>query len=131
EAPKGPWPYTHVGLREGATRRDVIEAARKRPDYALELSPAIYQEFGQGFFVPAGVPHRPGTALTLEIQQPSDVYTLLETHAGGKRISPQPMHPGFKSLDEAFEVIDIRVSQEVGKRGHDRLSPRVSRGNRN
>src|SRR5206468_3052639 len=92
-----------------------------------ELSPAIYQEYGTGFFVPAGVPHRPGTALTLEIQQPSDVYTLLETYSGGKRMSPQQMHPGFKSLDGAFALIDMKMSQKVGRLEQNRLTPQVIR----
>jgi len=123
EAPKGPVPYTHVGLHEGVTRRDLIEAVHKGRDLALELSPAIYQQFGAGFFVPAGVPHRPGTALTLEIQQPSDVYALLETHAGGKRMSPRQIHPGFKSLDEASELIDMKLSTKVGRLDDFRLLP--------
>ena len=78
-----------AGLLPGVTRRDLIRAVHKGREYALELSPVIYQQYERGFFVPAGIPHRPGTALTLEIQQPSDVYTLLETHSGGKRMSPQ------------------------------------------
>src|SRR2546423_11155509 len=67
-APKGPMPYTHVGLHSGVTRRELLEAVRKGPDHALELSPSIYQEYESGFFLPAAVPHRPGTALPLEIQ---------------------------------------------------------------
>jgi hypothetical protein len=73
--------------------------------------------------VPAGLPHRPGTALTLEIQQPSDVYTLLETHAGGKPMPPQQIHPGFKSLDEAFGLIEMKLAGEVGKLKNNRLIP--------
>jgi mannose-6-phosphate isomerase class I len=126
EAPKGPMPYTHVGLYDGVTRRELVNAVRKGPQYALELSPVIYQHYEQGFFVPAGLPHRPGTALTLEIQQPSDVYTLLETHAGGKPMSAQQMHPGFKTLDEAFGLIDFKLAQQVGKLKANRLIPKAA-----
>jgi hypothetical protein len=129
---KGPMPYTHAGLHEGVTRRELIDAVRRGPDAALQLSPSIYQEYGTGFFTPAGVPHRPGTALTLEVQQPSDVYTLLETHSGGRPMSPQQMHPGFKSLDDAFALVDFKKSTAVGKLDQNRLTPRVierSRGN--
>jgi mannose-6-phosphate isomerase class I len=125
--PKGSMPYTHVGLYDGVTRRELIEAVRRGPEHALELSPSIYQEYETGFFVPAGVPHRPGTALTLEIQQPSDVYTLLETHAGGKAMSPRQIHPGFRSLDDAFALIDLPVSRQVGRLSANRLAPRVDR----
>src|SRR2546421_7945787 len=122
DSPKGPQPYTHVGLYPGVTAKELLAAVRKGPQYALELSPVIYQEYEQGFFVPAAIPHRPGTALTLEIQQPSDVYTLLETHAGGKPMPAQQIHPGFKSLEDAFKLIDFKLSYEVGKLANNRLS---------
>jgi mannose-6-phosphate isomerase class I len=123
DAPKGPMPYTHAGLYDGVTRRDLIGAVRRGPEYALELSPSIYQEYETGFFVPAGVPHRPGTALTLEIQQPSDVYTLLETRAAGKPMSPRQIHPGFRSLQEAFALIEMQASRAVGELNGFRLRP--------
>ena len=75
-------------------------------------------------------PHSPGTALTLEIQQPSDVYTLLETRSAGKEMSPQQIHPGFKSLEEAFELIDFKLSEKVGKIEPNRLTPSVIRSDR-
>ena len=125
QAPKGPLPYTHVGLYPGVTRLNVLEAVNKGRDHALELSPAIYQEYEGGFFLPAGVPHSPGTALTLEIQQPSDVYTLLETHAAGKQMSPQQIHPGFRSLDESMQLIDLKLSERVGKLEGFRLTPQI------
>jgi hypothetical protein len=116
-------PYTHAGLYSGVTRRELVEAVKKGPEYALEHSPVIYQEYGTGFFVPAGVPHRPGTALTLEIQQPSDVYTLLETHAAGKPMPPEQIHPGFRSLDEAFRLIDLKMAEAVGRLEQNALVP--------
>jgi hypothetical protein len=127
ESPKGPMPYTHAGLYPGVTPRELVAAVKQGPQYALELSPSIYQEYEHGFFLPAGVPHRPGTALTLEIQQPSDVYTLLETHAAGKPMPPKQIHPGFKSLDQAFSLIDFDVAQAVGKLDKNRLGPKPIR----
>jgi len=124
EAPKGPMPYTHVGLHPGVTRKQLVEAVRKGREYALELSPVFYQEIEQGFFVPAGIPHRPGTALTLEIQQPSDVYTLLETHSGGEPMRSRQLHPGFKSLEEALELIDLKASVQAGCLMGNRIVPR-------
>ncbi len=109
EAPKGPVPYTHVGLHEGVTRRALIDATRRRPEHVLELSPSFYQEFETGFFVPAGVPHRPGTALTLEIQQPSDVSTRL--------------HPS--TSDDDFQLIDMRVSRLAGASVTSRMVPQI------
>jgi mannose-6-phosphate isomerase class I len=125
DAPKGVLPYTHVGLHPGVTRRELLAAVKRGRDHALELSPVIYQKFEQGFFLPAGVPHSPGTALTLEIQQPSDVYTLLETTAGGKPMTAQQIHPGFASMDEAFQLIDMKLSERVGMLKEHQLSPIV------
>jgi mannose-6-phosphate isomerase class I len=96
DAPRGPNPYTHVGLFPQVTRQHLVEASRKGAEHLLELSPPIYQRFGQGFFLPAGVPHRPGTALTLEVQQPSDVYSL------------------FTSVAD-FAMIDYPLSYQVGR----------------
>ena len=125
QVPKGPLPYSHVGLYPGVSKRELIDAVKKGRDYALELSPVIYQEYETGFFLPAGVPHSPGTALTLEIQQPSDVYTLLETHAAGKALSAQQIHPGFKSLDEAMQLVEMKLSEQVGRLDRNRLAPKI------
>ena len=74
--------------------------------------------------------HSPGTALTLEIQQPSDVYTLLETHSAGKAMRPEQIHPGFKSLDAAMELIDMKRSEDVGRLSGFQLSPQRIHGGR-
>jgi hypothetical protein len=127
DAPKGPMPYTHAGLFAGVGKKELMAAVGRGREAALELSPSFYQHLGEGFFVPAGVPHRPGTALTLEIQQPSDVYTLLETHAAGKAMPPEQIHPGFKSLEEAYALVDWKQSRAVGEMTGHRLAPqRVS-----
>jgi hypothetical protein len=128
ERPKGMVHYTHVGLQAGVTREELIRAVRKGRDYALELSPLFNQRFGEGFFVPSGIPHRPGTALTLEIQQPSDVYTLLEDTAGGKRMTPEQIHPGFPDLDTAYQFIDMAAAQDPDILERYRLIPSAADG---
>jgi len=125
ERPKATMPYTHAGLWPGVTLTDLVAAIRKGRDYALELSPVFYQRYGEGFYVPAGVPHRPGSALTLEVQQPSDVYTLLEREAGGQPLSPEQMHPGFPDLDTAFQCIDWEVATQPDFLARYALRPRV------
>lgn len=122
-APKGAVPYTHVGLHPGVTRRVLAETIEQDRGTVLELSPVFHQPTGEGFYVPAGVPHRPGTALTLEIQQPSDVYTLLERFSGGRRLSAEQMHPGFASLDEALGLIDFRTASRPDLLQQHRLVP--------
>lgn len=110
EAPKGPVPYTHFGFYPDLTVEQIRRAIDRGRDYLLEAMPHYYQTFGHGYFTPAAVPHRPGTAFTLEIQEPSDVYTLLEHYSGGAELSPEQMHPGFATLEEAFELIDFETA---------------------
>lgn len=110
DAPKGPIPYTHVGLLPGTTQRDLADAIAEGGGRVLELSPVVHQKIGAGFFVPSGVPHRPGTALTLEVQQPSDVSTMLERVSAGRVLSEREMHPGFASLRQALAIIDYKTA---------------------
>lgn len=120
-APGGPVPYTHVGLYPGVTiamLEDAIEHGT-----ILNLSPVFHQRPGEGFFVPAGIPHRPGTALALEIQQSSDVYTLLEHRWGDRILRPREMHPGFRTLREALQLIDVAASADPRLLDHYRLTP--------
>ena len=120
-APRGAVPYTHVGLYPGVTQRVLTEAIDQGT--ALDLSPVFSQRAGEGFYVPAGIPHRPGTALTLEIQQPSDVFTLLEHRWGTRRLSATQMHPGFASLEDALTLIDYERSGTPGLLERNRLIP--------
>jgi hypothetical protein len=119
--PPGPVPYTHVGLRPGVTRRELAAAIARGG--ALELSPAFYQRAGEGFSVPAGIPHRPGTALTLEVQQPSDVYTILEQPRGRPPLPPAARHPGFASVHDALGLIDYAASSDPRLLERNRLVP--------
>lgn len=111
DAPKGACPYTHLGLMPGVGEEELAAAVEKGRDYLLELSPHYLQRIGEGYFTPAGVPHRPGTALCLEIQQPSDVYVLLETESDGRKMSPEQIHPGFPDLKTALKFLDFNTAQ--------------------
>jgi hypothetical protein len=122
-APKGRMPYTHVGLHPGVAKHQLKRAIEEGGDSILDLSPAFAQRFEEGFHVPAGIPHRPGTALTLELQQPSDVYTHLDWFSGGEKLSPQQTHPGFDSLDDALEFIDWNASSDPNILSQYRLIP--------
>jgi mannose-6-phosphate isomerase class I len=112
DAPRGQNPYTHVGLHRGVTIDELGAAVKSDRKRALELSPAIYQTIGKGFFLPASVPHRPGTALTLEMQQPSDVATMLET----KRVSRRDL-----------SLIDFDLAYRVGELKSFIIEPQVKR----
>ena len=129
EAPKGTDPILHLGMYPGITRKDLLAAIAKGHDHVLELSPPFMQRFGQGFFMPAGMPHRPGTALTLEVQQPSDVATLLEPEFCGIRLGAR-MHPGFKTLSEAIKLVDFQMAQQRDLERRYALHPKPVAGRR-
>lgn len=129
EAPKGVYPYTHFGLHPGVTARDLLAAIARGRDYVIDLSPVFHQQFGTGFYTPAGMPHSPGTALTLEIQQPSDVCTLLENRPvmGGDAFSAQQQHPGIPSLEAALKLVDFKAATQKDVLETHRIEPEVVR----
>lgn len=129
DAPKGQCPYTHVGVHAGVTARDVVTAMRRSTDHVIELSPGALQNFGEGFYVRAGLFHRPGTALTLEIQQPSDVYTFFQTDFGGQPLAPEVLCPGFDSIEQAAErVVNWPLNLKPGLLESVRLRPTAVEG---
>lgn len=126
EAPKGGCPYTHVGLHAGVDARTLIAAMRRSTDHVVELLPGALQTYGEGYYVAAGTLHRPGTALTLEIQQPSDVYALFQTDFGGEPVPEAVRCPGFKSIEEAAEqVVNWRANLQPGLLESVHLRPTV------
>ncbi len=125
DAPKGACPYTHLGLLPGVDEKELLAAIAKGRDRLLELSPYYLQRSGEGYFTPAGTLHRPGTALCLEIQQPSDVYTLLETEMDGRKLSPKQVHPGFPDLKTALRFLDFTTCQDPDLLDRYRLVPQV------
>lgn len=53
-------------------------------DLILKHARAYLNVAGEGFHLPAGVLHAPGTALTLELQEASDVFAMLQAELNGK-----------------------------------------------
>jgi hypothetical protein len=58
-------------------------------DLVLTTSRAFLQVPGEGFLVPSGVLHGPGTALTLELQEDSDVLAMFQALNAGRIISKE------------------------------------------
>lgn len=52
-------------------------------DRILSVSRAYLNVPGEGFHLPAGILHAPGTALTIELQEPSDVAGALQAEVDG------------------------------------------------
>lgn len=49
----------------------------------LKHSRAFHQAPGEGFYLDSGILHAPGTALTMEIQEPSDVGAIYQANING------------------------------------------------
>jgi hypothetical protein len=58
-------------------------------DGILQLSVAYQLMADEGFHIPSGVLHAPGTALTIELQEDSDVFAMLQALNAGKVISKE------------------------------------------
>lgn len=55
----------------------------------------------EGFHIPAGVLHAPGTAVTIELQEDSDVLSMLQALNAGKIISKDLMFKDVRPADRA------------------------------
>jgi len=89
----GPRPETFFGVHPSIVEQqnyDVLlpHLVDWQDDAILKHSRAYRQIPGEGFHVPSGVPHAPGTALTLELQEDSDVYAVLQA-AIGNQVGPK------------------------------------------
>lgn len=56
---------------------------------------------GEGFHLPAGGLHAPGTALTIELQEDSDVFAFLQALVGGRIISKDLLFKDVRSEDRS------------------------------
>ena len=60
-------------------------------DLILKHSRAYLNVAGEGFHIPSGILHAPGTALTLELQEPSDNFCMLQAVINGKYFTPKEL----------------------------------------
>ena len=58
-----------------------------KDDLILRHARAYLHVRGEGFHLPSGGLHAPGTALTIELQEDSDVFAMLQALNAGKIIS--------------------------------------------
>ena len=68
-------------------------------DLILRHARAELQVVGEGFHVPSGVLHAPGTALTLELQEDSDVLAMFQALNGGRIISKDLLFKDVRPSD--------------------------------
>ncbi len=90
----GPHPETYFGVHPyivDEKKYDILlpYLIEWKDDLILRHARAYLNVPGEGFFLPSGVLHAPGTALTLELQEDSDVFAMLQALNAGKIISKE------------------------------------------
>ena len=88
----GPHPETFFGVHPYIVEQGKQDILLKylvewKDDLILQHSRAYLNVRGEGFHLPSGVLHAPGTALTIELQEDSDVFAMLQALNAGKIIS--------------------------------------------
>jgi hypothetical protein len=88
----GPHPETYFGVHPyivDQKKFDILLPYLKEwnSDLILRHSRAYLNVPGDGFHLPSGILHAPGTALTIELQEDSDVFAMLQALNAGKIIS--------------------------------------------
>ncbi|MBN1298996.1 MAG: hypothetical protein JW997_04850 [Actinobacteria bacterium] len=104
DAPIGPHPETFFGVHPYISEQKKYDIllpylTEWKDDLILKHSRAYLNVPGEGFFLPSGVLHAPGTALTLELQEDSDVFAMLQALNAGKIISKDLLFKDVRKAD--------------------------------
>jgi len=89
---KGKHPETFFGIHPHIVKEKKFDLllphlVEWEDDGILQHAFAYGQNEGDGFQVPSGVTHGPGTALTIELQEDSDVFAMMQAKVGDTVIS--------------------------------------------
>lgn len=111
DADLGAHPEIFLGLHAHVTAARAAELLlphleRWQDAAVLGLSKAYLQQPGRGFFVPSGVLHAPGTALTLELQEDSDTLAMFQALNAGTIIDKELL----------FKDVSPEDRSEIGER---------------
>jgi len=100
----GPHPETFFGVHPFIVEQKQYEVLLPylvdwKDDLILRHSRAYLLVPGEGFHLPSGVLHAPGTALTIELQEDSDVFAMLQALVAGKIISKDLLYKDVRQED--------------------------------
>ena len=117
----GPHPETFFGVHPYIVEQKKYDILLPylvdwKDDLILRHSRAYLLVPGEGFHLPSGVLHAPGTALTIELQEDSDVFAMLQALVAGKVISKDLLYKDVRPEDRARRgerVILDHVNWEV------------------
>jgi len=100
----GAHPESFLGVHPSVAEEDGREALLPyleewNSDLILQHSVAYLQLAEHGFHIPSGVLHAPGSALTIELQEDSDVLAMLQALNAGRIISKQLLWKDIRTED--------------------------------
>jgi mannose-6-phosphate isomerase class I len=86
-------------------------------DSILQFARAYKLMPDDGWHIPSGVTHAPGSALTIELQEDSDVFAMMQAKTGGKIIDKELLYKDVRKIDREkygekiiLEMIDWETS---------------------
>jgi hypothetical protein len=138
----GPHPESFLGLHPSvaeARNHELLLPYLERwdSDLILQHSVGYVQVPEHGFHIPSGVLHAPGSALTIELQEDSDVFAMLQALNAGKIISKELLWKDVRAEDremkgERFilELIDWEENGDPRFFEHHHLAPQLIEGSR-
>ena len=129
------FPYTFMGLEPGTTKADLrkcLENWDKGDNGILYLSRAYQLKRGEGWLIPAGVLHAPGSLCTYEPQWGSDVFGMYQNIVEGRYVPwsllvkdvPPDKH---QDLDYIIDQLDWEKNVDTHFYEHNALKPIVDK----
>ncbi|HEX9739873.1 MAG TPA: hypothetical protein VGA29_03775, partial [Ignavibacteriaceae bacterium] len=118
----GKEPDTFFGVHPYITREkkyDLLLPAMVewKDDSILQFACAYKLMPDDGWHIPSGVTHAPGSALTIELQEDSDVFAMMQAKTGGKIIDKELLYKDVRKEDREkygekiiLEMIDWETS---------------------
>jgi hypothetical protein len=103
---KGIHPETFYGVHPSIAKNKEYNLLLKplvewQDDSILQYAFAFNQFSGDGFQIPSGVTHAPGTALTIELQEDSDVFAMMQARVGETFVSKELLWKDVRDEDRA------------------------------
>jgi len=103
---RGPHPESFLGVHPYIAEQKLYDVflphlVAWNSDRILQYSRAYLLLPGDGFHIPAGILHAPGSALTIELQEDSDVLSMLQARVGGYPIDKELLFKDVRPEDRA------------------------------
>ena len=133
----GPHPESFLGLHPWIAEQKEYEVLLPylvdwNSDLILKHAPAYLNVPEEGFHIPAGVLHGPGTALTIELQEDSDIVAVFQALSAGKIISKELLFKDVRPEDRerygerfVLEFVDWELNADPYFYENRHLSPQV------